>query len=307
LLRIRDGEETSISGLPDGKINCLLAGDGPEVWAGTDAGLIHSTGHELSREGVPSPIQRGQVLALARDRDRNLWVGTIDSLFRIDSHGSYDIEHLDNRQIGRANAIFEDRNGDLWVGGAHGIERYRESVFLTYRKAGNRPLDEGGPLFVDSSGRAWVGPASGGLSWLRGTASQSLEAAGLNTDVIYSIDGTADELWLGGRRGGLTALRTTPGAFSIKTYTTGDGLAPGSAYAVHRNRDGSVWVRWTPRLRQPVNPLVTIRRKVIVLPAFSIRELGPCSISDSISRCRPWAGNLQPCLTTFSSSASFIL
>jgi signal transduction histidine kinase/ligand-binding sensor domain-containing protein len=240
LFRIRDGQESSISGLPD-KINCLLAGDGSEVWAGTDAGLIHWSGHELSRDGVPPPIQRGQVLALARDRDRNLWVGTIDSLFRIDSHGSYDIERLDNRQIGRANAIFEDRNGDLWVGGAHGIERYRESVFLTYRKAGKRPLDEGGSIFVDSSGGAWVGPAGGGLSWLRGAAGGSLDVAALDRDVNYSIDGTADELWLGGRSGGLTVLRTTPGAFSMKTYTTGDGLAPGSVYAVHRNRDGSVW------------------------------------------------------------------
>jgi signal transduction histidine kinase/ligand-binding sensor domain-containing protein len=240
LVRIRNGQETLITGLPNFKINCVLAGGGPKVWAGTDAGLVRWNGNEITRDGVPPPLQNhGRVLALARDRDSNTWVGTPEALFRINANGSYSVQRDDDRQAGPVNAIFEDREGDLWVGRARGIERFRESAFLSYTKIA------GGPLFVDSEGRTWVGSAKGGLVWLNGTKTESLARTAfgeaLSADVVYSIDGGPGELWVGRQKGGLTCLRPAGASFAANTYTPANGLAPGIVYAVRRNRDGTVW------------------------------------------------------------------
>jgi len=63
---------------------------------------------------------------------------------------------------------------------------------------------------------------------------------GLERDVTYSISGGKREMWIG-RREGLTHLQSTDNSFTTKTYTQADGLAQNSVYAVHQNRDGSVW------------------------------------------------------------------
>ena len=63
----------------------------------------------------------------------------------------------------------------------------------------------------------------------------------LSQDVIYSIAGSKDELWVGRQQGGLTNLRFTGASFAARTYTERDGLAQNSVYTVHQNPDGTVW------------------------------------------------------------------
>ena len=65
--------------------------------------------------------------------------------------------------------------------------------------------------------------------------------AGLEQDVIYSIGGRTDELWLGRRKGGLTVLRPKAGSFAATSFTRADGLAQDSVYSVYPARDGTVW------------------------------------------------------------------
>ena len=100
---------------------------------------------------------------------------------------------------------------------------------------------DGASVYVDSSERAWIGPSSGGLLRMRGAEAHSIPGLGLDRDVIYSISGGPDEIWLGRRQGGVTQLREEAGELQSRTYTVADGLAPGVVYAVHRGRDGTVW------------------------------------------------------------------
>jgi signal transduction histidine kinase len=60
-------------------------------------------------------------------------------------------------------------------------------------------------------------------------------------DVIYSIAGGADEVWVGRQRGGLTRLQFRNGAITSQSYTQANGLAQNSVYAVYESRDASVW------------------------------------------------------------------
>lgn len=235
LFCVRDGRGSQV-GLTDQKVNVLLPIAGPELWIGTDSGLLRWDGSEITRRGVPAALARSPILALARDSDSNLWTSTPAGITRVDSNGSALHETVGGLP-GAVQAIFEDREGNLWLGGTEGLMQLRDAPFLSYAGVAG----EGGSLYIDPSGRTWIGPSSGGLLWIRGAEHHFITTPGIDRDEIYSISGGPGELWVGRKLGGVTQLREEAGVLHPRTYTAREGLAPGGVYAVHRGRDGSVW------------------------------------------------------------------
>ncbi|HXX13421.1 MAG TPA: two-component regulator propeller domain-containing protein [Candidatus Eremiobacteraceae bacterium] len=224
--------------LQNKKINALLATNS-ELWIGTDSGLLHWNGKELSRGGSEA-LEQAQITAITKDGDSNVWVATSKGLLRIDDAGVSAAESDQKRPAVSVTALFEDREGSLWVGTTRGIERLRDSAFTTYFASDGLASQSNGAIYVDEQRRTWFAPGDGGLYWLKDRRVQRVTAGGLNDDVVYSIDGREGELWIGRRRG-LTRLRESGSSFTARTYTTADGLAQDSVYAVHQSRDGSVW------------------------------------------------------------------
>ncbi len=241
IFRIRDGKTSPVrNGLPDMKVNCLLA-DGRDLWIGTDNGIARWNGSELTTAGIPR--NHFQALAMARDRDANIWVGT-DShgLLRFNSKAVVSLNESYGVSDEAITAVFEDREGNLWIGSGSGIERLRDSPFVTYSGPEGLPSDGSNPVFVDAEDRLWFAPVEGGLWWAKDGQHGRVAGAGLDKDVVYSIAGKDGELWLGRQRGGLTRLRFDRGSFAaVKTYTQADGLAQNSVYSVYQSRDGGVW------------------------------------------------------------------
>ncbi len=220
------------------EISCLLALDKGELWIGTPKGLLRWDGEGLTSSGVPSVLRHAQVRAMIRDRDSNIWVGTSEGLVRVNRVGvSLDQGGGTSAPV---TALFEDREGNLWVGSPGGIERLRDSAFVTYSTA-SLQSESGGPIYVDSDERAWFAPFKGGLHWLNGEQSGSVANDALNQDVVYSIAGSKNELWIGRQRGGLTHLLYSGDSITAKTYTQADGLAQNGVYAVYQSHDGSLW------------------------------------------------------------------
>ncbi len=249
LYYLRDGRVSAITtGLPDRKINSLLATDSREVWLGTDNGVVRWNGTEFSAAAKSNALDHVQGLVMIRDRDSNVWVGSPSGLTRIDARGVSSLAERNNRSGGLSSglssgpvtALFEDREGNLWVGTRRGIARLRDSVFTTYSASGGQPAEINGPVYVDQQGRTWFAPSQGGLYWIKENQVGRVVNAGLDKDVIYSISGNERELWIG-RRGGLTQLRYRDNSFATRTYTRADGLAQNAVFAVHQARDGTVW------------------------------------------------------------------
>ena len=236
LVCVRDGRGSHVTGLPDQKVNVLLPGGGPELWIGTDSGLVRWDGSAITRRGVPATLARSPILGLARDRDSNLWISTPAGITRMHPNGST-TQSTGGSLPGAVHAILEDREGNLWFGGAEGLMQLRDAPFLSYTGVAG----EGGSLYIDTSGRAWIAPSSGGLLQIRGAEHHFITALGMDRDVIYSISGGPGEVWVGRRLGGVTQLREEAGVLHTRTYTAADGLAPGVVYAVYRARDASVW------------------------------------------------------------------
>jgi len=232
LFLLTSGRATYVkAGLPDRKINCLLAIGSDELWVGTDTGLYRGNGKDFRRIELPSFLGNVQVLSILRDRDSNIWVGTTRGLLRINAKGISFSEENELRGDGGINALFEDREGNLWIGGARGLGRIRDSAFLTYSSVGDRRFEHNGPVYVDPEGRTWMAPAQGGLYVLQNGRVQPVISIPPN-EVVYSISGRADVVWAGRQRGGLTRLRFRNGAIASESYTEANGLAQNSAYAV---------------------------------------------------------------------------
>jgi PAS domain S-box-containing protein len=240
LFFLTGGRATNVNaGLPDRKINSLLP-IGEELWVGTDTGLYRGNSNGLRRVELPSFLDNVQVLSLLRDRDSNIWVGTTRGLLRINSKGISFSEENALRGDGGINVLFEDREGNLWIGGSRGLGRFRDSAFVTYSPVGDRRFEHNGPVYIDPEGRTWLAPAQGGLYVLQNGRVQPVTSIPPN-EVVYSISGREDVVWVGRQRGGLTRLRFRNGAIVTQNYTEENGLAQNSAYAVFESRDGSVW------------------------------------------------------------------
>lgn len=241
LLYMKDGALTTIAKeLPDTKVNSLLAIN-RDLWIGTDHGLVHWNGREIVKSGVPALLVNIQVLSLTKDTDSNIWIGTSEGLLRLNKDGVTSRADSGQPATGSVNVTFEDRERNLWVGSSRGIERLRDSSFMTYSASRDSSAQVSGTVYVDNQGSRWFAPSDGGLHWEKGQQVGHVKNDGLDGDVVYSLTGSKNELWIGRQRGGLTHLNYGNGRVTTKTYTQADGLIQNSITAVYQSRDGTVW------------------------------------------------------------------
>jgi len=241
LFYFADGRTTRVTGISEKKINCLLPVGERELWVGTSKGLYRWNGTLFTRVNLPPALDTVEVLALLRDHDGNIWAGTTSGLFRINDFG---VSFSDDSHFGAQgiNALFEDREGNLWAGGGRGLERIRDSVFVTYTlAAGSAHSKDGGPIYVDGENRIWSAPAEGGLYLLKDGRAQALNAPLVDKEVIYSITGGGNQIWVGTQYNGLKRLELRAGLVVGKTYTQANGLTENSVIAVFQDKHGAVW------------------------------------------------------------------
>lgn len=243
LLRVRGAQVTAVGpGLRDPKINCLLPGERGDLWIGGDRGVMRLVAGEITTAGVPEAARQWPALAMLRDRQGSVWLAAgAHGVLRIDHRGVAAVDAWDARTRGNATALFEDRDGNLWIGTTRGLERWRDGVFTTWAAPEGVVTDAIGPIHVDPQGRVWFAPVDGGLFRMDAGRIQTITAAGLADDVIYSIAGDGPDIWVGRQRGGLTRLAAHGDAHDVRQFTHTDGLVQNSVYAVLRARDGSVW------------------------------------------------------------------
>src|SRR5262249_13655328 len=187
-------------------------------------------------DGFPKNLRNLKILAMMSDREGNSWIATSRVLIRIDESGTD--EAIVDEKTG-VTALYEDREGNLWMGGRDGLERVRDNTFHALFPSG--ASQSGGPIHVDGSNRVWFAPLDGGLHWTKGGRAGAVTSDGLDRDVIYSLTGRGNELWIARQQGGLTHLEFTDRSIRSRTYKQKDGLPQDSVYVVYQNRDGTVW------------------------------------------------------------------
>lgn len=242
LFYLNNGDAVAVTeGLPDKKINCLLPTSDGKVWIGTDNGMALWDGNRIAGNNIPPSLEHLQVLTMTQDRDANLWIGSAHGLLRLNARGVSTPNKQDRLFDKEITALFEDREGNLWAGDVDGLERLRDGAFVTYSTSENLPSESNGPIYIDADDRTWLAPSNGGLYWMKNETVERVTSGEIGNDIVYSLAGKEDELWVGRQRGGLTHLRHSGNSFTAETYTTEQGLAQNSIYSLHENRDGTVW------------------------------------------------------------------
>jgi ligand-binding sensor domain-containing protein/signal transduction histidine kinase len=240
LFYLNQGKIYAVEGLASARINCLLPTGSSQLWIGTSRGVMRWDGAGLTQNAVPPSLRNIEVLSMLRDRDSNVWVGTSKGLLRFNANGVSSLAGNGRATGAAVSVVFEDREGNIWAGGSRGLQRLRDSAFVTYALSGQESQSVG-PVYADPKDHIWFAPIDGGLRRLNAGHTESLKIGGMTQDIVYSIAGRGNDLWLGRQKGGLTRLRYDRGAFSSKTYTKADGLAQNSVYAVYESRDATLW------------------------------------------------------------------
>ena len=229
-------------GLPDLKVNSLLAMENGDMWIGTDKGVARWTGTAISTSGLPGELANLQALAMIRDRTGHVWIAAgSDGLVRVDDRGRASRWASGGEDGRHVSSVFEDRDGNVWVGTDRGIERWRDPIFTSFSTAQGLPAAPIGPVYVDNRGRTWFAPTTGGLSWIHDGVVGRITDAGLDRDVVYSIAGAGSDVWVGRQHGGVTRLRQAAAGWSAVRITEAEGLPQNSVYAVTLARDGALW------------------------------------------------------------------
>lgn len=235
---LRNGQLTSgATALEGQKINALLPAHNGGLWVGTDHGVVLLLmGGALHRP--QDPAGRRQILTLASDSNGNVWAGTSSGLLRISSPQA---TRARDDESGSVQAIFEDSDGTLWYGGKNGLECLRDGVFTRYGDGTRHNALRTGAVYADAKGRIWFAPVDGGLRVLEKGRVQTIPLDGPANDVVYSISGGGEDIWVGRQKGGLTRLRMRGGKWTASRAGPPAGVTEKNVFSVLRTADGAVW------------------------------------------------------------------
>ncbi|MBN1782698.1 GHKL domain-containing protein [bacterium] len=261
---------TTMNGLSQSNVKCILKDSQGFMWFGTFDGLNKYDGYRFqvykTDRDDPYSINGNNIYSLYEDSDGNLWVGTVNGLCTYDPlRDRFDntIEMMPPSDVRYQNiyAILEYPAGTLWFG-THKSGLYawnkKENRISQYRNGpdDDRSLscDRVRALFVDSANRLWIGTSTGGLNLFQ-QDSQTFRRFEHRDHDPYSIAGNRIEtiaedsrhrLWFGCTRFGLSSLSVSDTVFRfINTFHDPGketGLASNLILSLCADRSGGLWI-----------------------------------------------------------------
>ena len=120
-----------------------LEEDRGHLWVGALNGLfLMERPNPFLRPVAPQTIQ-GEVNAVLKDHDGNLWVGTTAAgLIRLTAGVTSSFTAADRLSDDKILSLYEDPEGSLWVGTAAGLDRFRKTKLTTFTRKEGLPADQ---------------------------------------------------------------------------------------------------------------------------------------------------------------------
>ena len=187
------------------QVNTILRGRDGGCWVGGARGLLHLKNPRALTNEYEIFLENSDVLALAEDRQGEIWAGTREGILWRRAEGKW-TRRADFPQSHPITALLPNNFGGLWVGteGA-GLYCYKDSVVAHYDKHNGLLSDLVRALYLDAENALWIGTAGGGLSQCRNgkiSANAFTTREGLPDNTISQIlEDEAGRLWLGCNRG----------------------------------------------------------------------------------------------------------
>ena len=219
---------------------------------------ITQYGHEVwtTANGLPQNSIRG----ISQTTDGYLWIATMGGLARFDgvSFTVFHPEVAPAAAVDRITALEADPGGGLWIGaGGAGVLRLLNGKFTLAAAGADLPNANVRLLKVDSRGVLWIGTDAGLARYDHGKLSTVFKG-GSELIVHCGFEYPAGTFWVG-TNSGLKKIENG----AIASYTTQDGLASDSVWALAGGPDGELWIGTRPGglsvLRQGVFHTYTTR------------------------------------------------
>jgi signal transduction histidine kinase len=199
--------------------------------------LRDGTFHRLAQsEGLSDTA----ILAIAEDREKNVWVGTrAGGLNRLKARQVFVWCHVENGVEVPPMSLAEAPDGRLWVAtfghGLYRLDTHGDRWAVGEPLAGRLSF---GTLSTSRDGSVWLGAAAQLVQWRNGTLVGSYSSAPeVRSDSVRCLwEDRDDGMWLGTRDGRLFLLRK--GNFTRFT----NNLPGGMFTALTQQPDGTVWI-----------------------------------------------------------------
>jgi signal transduction histidine kinase/ligand-binding sensor domain-containing protein len=220
------------------EVHQLLASRDGSVWIATfGSGLVRMSDHRFQVWKKEQGLASNEVLALAEDGARGLWVATPAGLQRWDGSKFLPGPSLEGLSS-LVSSLTVDARGTLWVGTEGGI-------LYQVREGGLRPVQEASlpgstlsVLLADRQGALWVASRGRGLLRLaNGQTSLLPPKDGLEGSIFSLLEDAEGNIWLGMGANGLHRLKDAPFA----PYGPPEGMGHDMVTALRETRDGSLW------------------------------------------------------------------
>jgi diguanylate cyclase (GGDEF)-like protein len=213
------------------------------VWVGTNnGGLARVDGHRIewldTRRGLPN----NRVLAIRRDGEGSLWVGTNGGLVRLRAAPVHTFTQQDGLSDDFVRATLAARDGTLWIGSGQGLDR-RDPVSGAIRHVGlgTRLADVSVlSLAQDANGDILAGTFHDGVLRIRDdrvVASLTM-ADGLSSNEVRAVLAARDgRLWIGTKQGVIAY-----GRGRLTSFGAHDGLPAEFVQALYEDATGAIWI-----------------------------------------------------------------
>jgi signal transduction histidine kinase len=239
--------------IPGQRVTSLWQDRAKRLWVGVDNQLtVYERGH-FREIGRPDGRPLGTVVAIAEDREQNLWVSAVGAdrrLFRIRNQRVE--KEFTSDQIPSARLLAADPTGGIWLGLGNGDLAHYASGKLEVipLKQGEGALPG---LTIDADGSAWASTRSGIVHWKDREIKTLTSRNGLPCDAAFAaIRDMGATLWIYAKCG-LIAIADSELArwwqqpdttIQFRVFDAFDGAMPGLGTfqpAVSRSPDGRLW------------------------------------------------------------------
>lgn len=196
------------------------------------------------------------VLALARTRDRYLWIGTRRGLSRFDGtrFTAFDNTTVAALPPGRVTVLYEDNDATLWIGTDSGLAKRVGDTFVRVPSEG---LTESSirAIYRDRQGTLWVGTTDGLGRW---DGQRFVSIKGPGDAVLALAEDARGRLWAG-----------SYGAFLVdhdQMTEAPSGPSDNWIRAIHLDKAGALWLASESGLMRVTNtasPLPPHRSEIV--------------------------------------------
>lgn len=239
--------KTEIEELKEGTISRIFFDSQGNLWVGCfGSGLVRFSDRRLQTLTFDTKLSKKNigdraVNSIAEDLQGNVWITTLESLFRSQQGESVLIsgDEINRRTIARGSLLV-DRKGSLWQTSSMGLLSYENDKVTVHNDISWTQTQSGNSLFEDSKGNLWYGNYESGVfvSDREKVIAKYSTADGLAGNVVSIITETRDGAMWFGTTTGLSRLQD--GKFT--DFNSQTGLSNEYVRDIYEDQDGTLWI-----------------------------------------------------------------